>query len=69
MSQRLLIATGAVAVNAADLPFGVRPLIDAAEAIDVTAPTLPSRADRIASDTDRATLRHHTPGLVAPRAP
>jgi hypothetical protein len=37
--RRLLIATGAVAVNPADLPGGVRLLLDAAEEILVLAPS------------------------------
>lgn len=53
---RLLIATGAVAVEAADVPDGVRLLVDAAEAIYVTAPKLPSRLEWISSDTDKATM-------------
>ena len=56
MGQRLLIATGAAAVDAADVPSGVRLLIDAAEAIYVTAPRLPSRLEWLSSDTDKATL-------------
>jgi hypothetical protein len=55
--RRLLIATGAVAVNPADLPGGVRLLLDAAEEILVLAPSLPSRIDWITSDTDRARLK------------
>ncbi|HWG09375.1 MAG TPA: hypothetical protein VN672_10245 [Solirubrobacteraceae bacterium] len=56
MSRRLLIATGAAAVNLGDLPCGVRLLIEAAESIFVTAPTLPSRLEWITSDTDEATM-------------
>ncbi len=54
---KLLIATGAVAVNPADLPAGVRLLLDAAEEILVVAPRLPTRIDWITSDTDRARLQ------------
>ncbi|MGN6867542.1 MAG: hypothetical protein ACTHMY_03960 [Solirubrobacteraceae bacterium] len=54
---KLLIATGAVAVNPADLPFGVRLLLDAADDILVVAPSLPTRIDWITSDTDRARLQ------------
>jgi hypothetical protein len=55
--KRLLIATGAVAVDPADLPAGVRLLLDAAEQILVLAPSLPTRIDWIASDTDRARVQ------------
>jgi hypothetical protein len=54
---RLLIATGAVAANPADLPAGIRLLLDAAEEILVLTPSLPSRLDWITSDTDRARLQ------------
>jgi hypothetical protein len=54
MGAKLLIAAGAVAVNPADLPFGIRSLIDAADEIFVVSPTLPTRIDWITSDTDRA---------------
>ena len=40
-----------------ELPFGVRSLIDAADAIMVIAPALPGRLDWVASDTDTATER------------
>jgi hypothetical protein len=53
-----LIAAGEAAPAGVDeLPFGVRTLIDAADAIMVMAPTLPGRLDWITSDTDRATER------------
>jgi UDP-N-acetyl-D-mannosaminuronic acid transferase (WecB/TagA/CpsF family) len=52
--RRLLIATGAAAVNPADLPSGVQLLLDAAEQILVVAPSLPTQIDWITSDTDRA---------------
>jgi hypothetical protein len=48
---RLLIATGAVSPNPADLPAGVRLLLDAAEEILVAAPSLPTRIDWITSDS------------------
>lgn len=54
---KLLIATGVVAVNPADLPFGVRLLLEAADDILVVAPSLPTRIDWITSDTDRARLQ------------
>jgi hypothetical protein len=57
MSARLLIAVGAVAVSPADLPFGIRSLIDAAGEIFVVSPTLPARIDWITSDTDRAKVQ------------
>ena len=55
--RRLLIAAGASGVNPADLPAGVRLLLDAAEEILVIAPSLPSRVDWITSATDRAKAR------------
>jgi hypothetical protein len=55
MGPRLLIAAGEAATSAAQLPFGVRSLIDAAEEIMVIAPRLPGRLDWITSDTDKAT--------------
>lgn len=55
MGSRLLIAAGEAATTAAQLPFGVRTLIDAADEIMVIAPRLPGRLDWITSDTDKAT--------------
>jgi len=52
-----LIAVGEAATSVEELPFGVRSLIAAADAIMVIAPTLPGRMDWIASDTDSATER------------
>lgn len=57
MSERLLIAVGQAAANAAEVPPGVRGLIDAASDVMVIAPTLPSRLQWLVSDTDRATER------------
>jgi hypothetical protein len=57
MSDRLLIAVGRAATNAAEVPFGARGLIDAASEVMVIAPTLPSRLQWLVSDTDRATER------------
>ena len=57
MGAKLLIATGAVAVEPEGLPFGVRVLIDAAEEILVVSPRLATRIDWITSDTDRAKLQ------------
>jgi hypothetical protein len=57
MGAKLLIAAGAVAVNPADLPFGIRSLIEAADEIFVVSPTLPTRIDWITSDTDRAKVQ------------
>lgn len=54
---KLLVATGAVAVDAADLPTGVRLLLDAADEILVVSPSLPKRFDWITSDTYRARLQ------------
>jgi hypothetical protein len=57
MSDRLLIAVGQAATNAAEVPFGVRGLIDGATEVLVIAPTLPSRLQWLVSDTDQATER------------
>jgi hypothetical protein len=52
---RLLIAAGEAAASAADLPPGVRTLIESANEIHVIAPTLPDRFEWLASATDKAT--------------
>jgi hypothetical protein len=52
---RLLIAAGEAASSAADLPPGVRTLIESAEAIHVIAPTLPDRFEWLTSATDKST--------------
>ena len=52
-SARLLIATGDVASDINELPFGARTLIDAADEILVVAPALPTRIAWLASDTDK----------------
>jgi multicomponent Na+:H+ antiporter subunit G len=57
MSERLLIAVGQAAANAAEVPSAVRGLIDGASEVMVIAPTLPSRLQWLVSDTDRATER------------
>jgi hypothetical protein len=57
VSAKLLIAAGAVAVDPADLPFGIRSLIDAADEVFVVSPTLPTRIDWITSDTHRAKVQ------------
>jgi len=54
VARRLLIAVGEAASHPAELPFGVRELIDAAEEILVVTPTLPSRFEWLSSATDRA---------------
>ena len=54
MASRLLIAAGETAASAAELPFGVRELIDAADEILVITPALPSRFEWLSSATDRA---------------
>lgn len=51
--SRLLIGAGATAGGLADLPPGIRNLIDASEEILVMSPALPSRLEWLASDTDR----------------
>ncbi len=52
--RRLLIAAGQAAPTAAQLPDGVRLLIDAAEEILVISPMLPGRFEWLASATDKA---------------
>ena len=54
MARRLLIAVGEAVADSEDLPFGVRELIDAAEAILVMTPALASRLEWLASATDRS---------------
>ncbi len=54
MATRLLIAAGQAADSAADLPFGVRELIDAADEVLVVTPVLPTRFEWLASATDKA---------------
>jgi hypothetical protein len=51
---RLLIATGAAAASADELPRLVRALIDTASEVLVMSPVLISRLQWLASDTDRA---------------
>ena len=55
MAKRLLIAAGESASSPRELPFGVRRLIDTADEILVVTPRLPSRFERLASATDKAT--------------
>ena len=55
---RLLIITGAAVADPDELPAFVRSLIESASEILVVTPTLPSRLEWLASDTDRA--RHET---------
>jgi hypothetical protein len=57
---RLLIAAGEAAASAADLPPGVRTLIESADEIYVIAPALPDRFEWLASATDRATHQADT---------
>jgi len=52
---RLLIAAGEAAAGEADLPPGVRTLIESAGEIYVIAPALPDRFEWLASATDSAT--------------
>jgi hypothetical protein len=54
MASRLLIAVGERSSGPAELPFGVRTLLDVAEEILVIAPALPKRFEWLASDTDKA---------------
>jgi multicomponent Na+:H+ antiporter subunit G len=57
MSDRLLIAVGQAATDAAEVPPAVRALIDGASEVMVIAPALPSRLQWLVSDTDRASER------------
>ena len=50
---RLLIVTGAVAADVAEVPPLVQSLITAASEVLVIAPVLPGRLQWLASDTDR----------------
>jgi hypothetical protein len=52
---RLLIAAGEAAAGVADLPPGVRTLLESAQEIYVIAPALPDRFEWLASATDSAT--------------
>ncbi len=51
--KRLLIGAGAAGDDLAELPAGIRALLDAAEEIMVLSPPLPSRLEWLASDTDK----------------
>ncbi len=51
--NRLLIGAGAVGDDPAELPAGIRILIDASKEILVMSPALPSRLEWLASDTDK----------------
>jgi len=51
--ERLLIAAGAASEDLTELPPGIRLLVDGADEILVMAPSLPSRLQWLASDTDR----------------
>ena len=52
-SMRLLVVTGGAASDLAEVPPGVRLLIEAAGQILVVSPALPSRLAWLASDTDK----------------
>src|SRR5271169_2135711 len=52
---RLLIVTGAVAVDVSELPPAVRSLIEAASERFVVTPRLPGRLQWLVSDIDRST--------------
>jgi hypothetical protein len=56
MPSRLLIAVGAAAEGAEQVPEAVRALLDRAEEILVIAPALPDRVHWLASDTDKARI-------------
>ncbi len=51
--NRLLIGAGEAAGGLAELPAGIRTLVDASEEILVMSPALPSRLEWLASDTDK----------------
>jgi len=51
--KRLLIGAGDASDELAELPAGVRLIVDAAEEILVMSPALPSRLEWLASDTDK----------------
>ena len=55
--RKLLIATGAVVVNSADLPAGVRYSSTPPRQILIVTQSLPTRIDWITSGTDRASLQ------------
>ena len=52
--MRLLIVTGASVSSLDELPESVRALVDGASDVFVVTPTLPSRLQWLASDTDSA---------------
>lgn len=52
--MKLLIAAGEAASDPAQLPAGVRSLIESADDILVIAPTLPGRFEWLSSATDKA---------------
>jgi hypothetical protein len=54
VGSKLMIAAGAAAGDAEELPSGVRTLIDEADEILVVTPTLPGRLEWLASATDKA---------------
>jgi hypothetical protein len=56
MPSRLLIAVGAAAESAEQVPEGVRALVDHADEILVIAPALPDRIHWLVSDTDKARI-------------
>src|SRR4051794_39481290 len=60
MAERLLIAVGGAADSPEALPSAFRTLLGAADEIVVIAPTLPTRLQWFASDTDAATERGRT---------
>jgi nucleotide-binding universal stress UspA family protein len=55
MPLRLLVAIGAAAESAEQIPDSVRLLLDQAEEILVISPALPDRVHWLVSDTDKAT--------------
>lgn len=56
-TRKLLIAVGQPASDPAQVPFGVRALIEGADEVMVLVPSLPRRFEWVASATDDATER------------
>ena len=53
--MRLLIVTGGTVSSLGEIPGSIRALVDSASDIFVVTPTLPSRLQWLASDTDSST--------------
>jgi hypothetical protein len=57
MRVRLLIVTGGTVSNLGDLPQAIRALVESASDVFVVTPSLPSRLQWLASDTDGSSRR------------